>query len=65
MILFSGGNAGMAAAHVARKMGLPATIVVPSSSPPLVVQKLQDLGATVKITGEVQDFVLCFWSILC
>ncbi|XP_059907160.1 serine dehydratase-like isoform X1 [Gadus macrocephalus] len=53
IVCSSGGNAGMAAAHVARKMGLPATIVVPSSSPPLVVQKLQDQGATVKITGEI------------
>lgn len=44
----------MAAAFVARKMGVPATIVVPSSSPQLVVQRLQDQGATVKITGKVK-----------
>uniref|UniRef100_A0A3Q3ABX4 L-serine ammonia-lyase n=1 Tax=Kryptolebias marmoratus TaxID=37003 RepID=A0A3Q3ABX4_KRYMA len=50
-----GGNAGMAAAYVARKMGLPATIVVPSSSPPLVVQRLRDQGATVQISGKVWD----------
>lgn len=43
----------MAAAFVARKMGVPATIVVPSSSPELVVQKLWDQGATVKISGKV------------
>lgn len=43
----------MAAALVARKMGLPATIVIPSSSPELVVQRLQDQGATVKISGKV------------
>lgn len=49
-----GGNAGGAAAYVARKMGVPATIVLPSSSPQLVVQKLQDQGATVKITGKVK-----------
>ncbi|KAG7281690.1 hypothetical protein CRUP_008065 [Coryphaenoides rupestris] len=55
IVCSSGGNAGMAAAHVARKMGVPATIVVPSSSPPFVVQKLQDEGATVKITGKVWD----------
>ena len=72
MIMFLGGNAGMAAAHVARKMGLPATIVVPSSSPPLVVQNLRDQGATVKITGEVQHLivlaahiVLCQFSAKC
>lgn len=44
----------MAAALVARKMGVPATIVVPSSSPQLVVQRLQGQGATVKITGKVK-----------
>ncbi|XP_020500281.1 serine dehydratase-like [Labrus bergylta] len=55
VVCSSGGNAGMAAAYVARKMGVPATIVVPSSSPQLVVQRLQDQGATVKITGKVWD----------
>ncbi|CAN9502536.1 unnamed protein product [Ophioblennius macclurei] len=55
VVCSSGGNAGMAAAYVARKMGLPATIVVPSSSPQLVVQRLQDLGAKVKIIGKVWD----------
>ncbi|XP_029900664.1 serine dehydratase-like [Myripristis murdjan] len=55
VVCSSGGNAGMAAAYVARKMGLPATIVIPSSSPPLVVQRLQDQGATVKIAGKVWD----------
>ncbi|KAM3843237.1 serine dehydratase-like [Diretmus argenteus] len=55
VVCSSGGNAGLAAAYVARKMGLPATIVVPSSSPQLVVQKLQDEGATVKIVGKVWD----------
>ncbi|XP_076603972.1 serine dehydratase-like [Chaetodon auriga] len=55
VVCSSGGNAGMAAAYVARKMGVPATIVVPSSSPQLVVQRLQDQGATVKITGRVWD----------
>lgn len=44
----------MAAAFVARKLGVPATIVVPSSSPELVVQRLHDLGATVKIIGKVK-----------
>lgn len=54
MSFFLGGNAGMAAVYVARKMGVAATIVVPSSSPQLVVQRLQDQGATVKIIGKVK-----------
>lgn len=44
----------MAAAYVARKMGVPATIVVPSSSPQLVIERLHDQGATVKIFGKVK-----------
>lgn len=46
----------MAAAFAARRMGVPATIVVPSSSPQLVVQRLQDQGAAVKIVGKVMRF---------
>nr|XP_020479122.1 L-serine dehydratase/L-threonine deaminase-like [Monopterus albus]XP_020479123.1 L-serine dehydratase/L-threonine deaminase-like [Monopterus albus] len=55
VVCASGGNAGMAAAYAARKIGVPATIVVPSSSPELVFQKLKDQGATVKIIGKVWD----------
>ncbi|KAK7904857.1 hypothetical protein WMY93_017464 [Mugilogobius chulae] len=55
VVCSSGGNAGMAAAYVARKMNVPATIIVPSSSPQLVVQRLRDQGATVKIVGKVWD----------
>uniref|UniRef100_A0A3Q2DM00 L-serine ammonia-lyase n=1 Tax=Cyprinodon variegatus TaxID=28743 RepID=A0A3Q2DM00_CYPVA len=55
IVCSSGGNAGMAAAYVARRMGLPATVVVPSSTPQLVVQRLQDQGAAVRIVGKVWD----------
>lgn len=55
VVCSSGGNAGMAAAYVARKMGVPATIIVPSSTPELVVQRMQDQGATVKRIGKVWD----------
>lgn len=44
----------MATAYVARKMGLSATVVVPSSTPPLVVRRLQEQGATVKVAGKVR-----------
>ncbi|XP_043998078.1 serine dehydratase-like [Gambusia affinis] len=55
VVCSSGGNAGMATAYVARKMGLSATVVVPSSTPPLVVRRLQEQGATVKVAGKVWD----------
>lgn len=50
----------MAAAYAARKMGVPATIVVPSTSPQLVVQRLRDQGATVKISGKVRCDVILY-----
>lgn len=53
-LLLTGGNAGMAAAYAARKLGLPATVVVPSSTSPSTVHRLEELGATVEIYGKVQ-----------
>uniref|UniRef100_A0A673HWI6 L-serine ammonia-lyase n=1 Tax=Sinocyclocheilus rhinocerous TaxID=307959 RepID=A0A673HWI6_9TELE len=49
------GNAGMATAYAARQLKLPATIVLPSSTPQLVAQKLKDQGAMVKVVGKVWD----------
>ncbi|XP_062360357.1 serine dehydratase-like [Cinclus cinclus] len=51
----SGGNAGLAAAYTARELGLPITVVVPSSSGPTPVRKLEELGATVEVYGKVWD----------
>lgn len=47
------GNAGMAAAYAARKLGIPATIVVPCTTPALTIERLKGEGATVKVVGEV------------
>ncbi|XP_028019426.2 L-serine dehydratase/L-threonine deaminase isoform X2 [Balaenoptera acutorostrata] len=51
----SSGNAGMAAAYAARKLGIPATIVVPSTTPALTIQRLKNEGAMVKVVGETLD----------
>ncbi|XP_075048393.1 serine dehydratase-like [Mixophyes fleayi] len=51
----SGGNAGLAASYACSKLGLPATIVVPGSTPEKIIHKLQDLGAEVVVTGKVWD----------
>ncbi|KAJ8380287.1 hypothetical protein SKAU_G00010650 [Synaphobranchus kaupii] len=48
----SGGNAGMAAAYSARRLGVPATIVVPVVTPNFTVQRLKDEGATVLVHGK-------------
>lgn len=41
----SGGNAGLAAVCAARSLGYPCTVVVPVSTKPLMVEKLQAAGA--------------------
>ncbi|XP_007936381.1 L-serine dehydratase/L-threonine deaminase [Orycteropus afer afer] len=51
----SAGNAGMAAAYAARKLGIPATIVVPSTTPALTIERLKNEGAIVKVVGETLD----------
>ncbi|XP_006640503.1 serine dehydratase-like [Lepisosteus oculatus] len=51
----SGGNAGLATAYAARKLNIPATIVIPGSTSDLVAQKLRDQGANVQVFGKVWD----------
>ncbi|KAF2474886.1 tryptophan synthase beta subunit-like PLP-dependent enzyme [Lindgomyces ingoldianus] len=41
----SGGNAGLAAVHASRTLGLPCTVVVPLSTKPLMISKLKAAGA--------------------
>lgn len=41
----SGGNAGLAAVCAARTLGYPCTVVVPLSTKPLMIEKLQAAGA--------------------
>ncbi|XP_034647431.1 serine dehydratase-like [Trachemys scripta elegans] len=51
----TGGNAGFATAYAARKLGVPATIIVPTSTPRATVQKLEEQGAEVEVFGKVWD----------
>ncbi|NXF28945.1 SDSL protein, partial [Nyctibius bracteatus] len=51
----SGGNAGLAAAYAAKKLGLPITVVVPSTTIQVTVRKLEELGAEVEVSGQVWD----------
>ncbi|NWU11788.1 SDSL protein, partial [Cephalopterus ornatus] len=51
----SGGNAGVAAAYAAKKLGVPITVVIPSSSGPIPKRKLEELGATVEVYGKTFD----------
>ncbi|KAI0996992.1 hypothetical protein K3495_g11191 [Podosphaera aphanis] len=45
----SGGNAGLACATAATSLGLSATIVVPTSTKPLMISKIRALGDHIKV----------------
>jgi L-serine/L-threonine ammonia-lyase len=51
----SGGNAGLAVAYSARKLGASATVVVPSTTPEATRQLLTLYGAEVVVHGDVWD----------
>jgi threonine dehydratase len=52
VIAASGGNAGLAAAYVAREVGAPAEVYVPETAPALKVARLRALGASVRQVGH-------------
>jgi threonine dehydratase len=51
VVAASGGNAGLAFAWVAREIGVPAEIWVPTTAPAVKVANLRALGATVRQHG--------------
>ncbi len=55
VIAASGGNHGAALALVAQRLGLPAEIFVPASSPALKAERIRSYGAHVVIGGELYD----------
>eukprot|EP01112_Ceratiomyxa_fruticulosa_P022644 TRINITY_DN836_c0_g2_i1.p1 TRINITY_DN836_c0_g2~~TRINITY_DN836_c0_g2_i1.p1 ORF type:complete len:311 (-),score=72.81 TRINITY_DN836_c0_g2_i1:82-1014(-) len=55
LISSSGGNAGKAVAYAGRKLGMPVTVVVPESTPPLMRDKIAEEGANVIVHGR-------FWA---
>ncbi|KAM5312529.1 serine dehydratase-like isoform 1-T3 [Glossophaga mutica] len=55
LVCSSGGNAGIAAAYSARKLGIPATIVLPETASLQVVKRLQGEGAEIQMAGKVWD----------
>jgi threonine dehydratase len=52
VVAASGGNHGVAVAYAAKKLGLPATIFVPSISSPAKVERIRGFGANLVIAGE-------------
>ena len=55
----SGGNAGLAAAYIARQLGLPITVIIPETTPSFIGDKLREEGAEVEVVGKVSGFLSC------
>lgn len=51
----SGGNHGQAVAWAARLVGVPASVFVPVTCPPVKLRRLAGYGANVTVIGEVYD----------
>lgn len=61
LIAASGGNHGLAVAYVARALGVPAEVFVPTSSSPVKIHRLHSYGATVTVGGDfyADAYVAC------
>ncbi|XP_074061935.1 serine dehydratase-like [Macrotis lagotis] len=55
LVCSSGGNAGVAAAYAARKLGIPATIVLPKGANPTLLRRLEREEAEVQMVGKIWD----------
>lgn len=53
VIAASGGNHGLAVAHVASRLGIPARVFVPQAASSFKVGRIRALGATVTVTGAM------------
>lgn len=53
LIAASGGNHGIAVAHVARELGVRAEIYVPATSSPVKIARIRALGADVHVGGDL------------
>jgi threonine dehydratase len=55
LVAASGGNHGVAVAHVAHVLGHRAEIYVPATSPAAKIDRIRRLGAEVRVGGEIYD----------
>lgn len=53
LVASSGGNAGLAVAWAARRLGVAAHIVVPGSTPQVARERLRIFGASVEVHGAI------------
>jgi threonine dehydratase len=52
VVAASGGNHGVAVAYASMKLGIPATIFVPTISSPAKIQRIRDYEAELVVTGD-------------
>jgi threonine dehydratase len=52
VVAASGGNHGVAVAYASMKLGVPATIFIPTVSSPAKVSQIRDYGAKLVVAGE-------------
>lgn len=55
LITASAGNHAQGVAYAARKYGVPATIVMPTTTPLIKVERTKEQGAEVVLSGDVYD----------
>lgn len=55
LVSSSGGNAGYAVAFAGRQLGVPVTVVVPTTTPKKVRKSIGHLGARLEVFGAVWD----------
>jgi L-serine/L-threonine ammonia-lyase len=55
LVSSSGGNAGYAAAYAGQALSLPVTVIVPSTTPAFMREKIAALRAQVIVEGDVWD----------
>jgi threonine dehydratase len=55
LVAASGGNHGVAVAHVGRVLSLPAEVFVPELTPPTKLERITALGARLVVGGAVYD----------
>ncbi|MFT5171518.1 MAG: threonine dehydratase [Candidatus Marinamargulisbacteria bacterium] len=55
IVAASAGNHAQGVALSAQKLGIPATIVMPKTTPPIKVQSVKDLGASAILVGDTYD----------
>jgi threonine dehydratase len=53
VVAASGGNHGVAVAYTAQRLGIPATIFLPSVSSPAKIERIQRYGANLVVEGEL------------